>query len=760
MNRLMKRIILILLAVVMYHGVSAQNVVTDSLGFDKAAALSPAELLKGKMSGVRVSSSDGKCLSPLSVSIRGVNTLRGDNSPLYVIDGTLVNASILQNRNAFWCFENSPATDAFNNLFNLSAYDIESIEVIKDMSAAAIYGSKGANGVVKINTVKGNGINWNSDFGVADVRGGGFMHNHNVRVGGKVGASTDYNVSASFRQMNNVIQADSDDMLTLRANLAARPGKVLEYGTNILLSMGGAKGGDRDAVDFEDNADRYAATVSAYLNLNFTPWLSWRNNGGFDFRSIRRNLWYGSSTDFGAQYNGVVSVLATMGMAYNFTSSLTFDKCFADIHRLTAEAGVEVSGDDNDYSTLAGNDFPSHSLKGGGLALMNGEKKLHKYDMSWFHFAAFGRMTYDLNGCAGVQAVLHADNTRRYTDGKFMLYPAGSAYVDMQRIFFPESSAVSALRIEGGWGIAGKETALPYGFASNYIHAGYLDTDVVSEPYFEMVPYLVSQEWNAGIRASFLNDRIGLSLKYYDKLTSDRLDIYQFGVKEKKYWSPAARRNALSRTSDLSNRGVELDVYADVLRSKLWDVRLYANATYNHNRVLDLDYYDGFGSLQSPDGSFVTANLLGATVSSIIGYDVTAEGDYVDRNADGKINAADQHIIGSMLPEYYGGAGVNVRCGNFTLDVLADYAVGFDILDTGLLVKEGLKKVTSRYISRGDFFRLARVSLRYDIPVKWKWIKGLAVNVSGYNLLNESVYDGGETDPMAKSLLAGFNVRF
>ena len=49
MNRLMKRIILILLAVVMYHGVSAQNVVTDSLGFDKAAALSPAELLKGKM---------------------------------------------------------------------------------------------------------------------------------------------------------------------------------------------------------------------------------------------------------------------------------------------------------------------------------------------------------------------------------------------------------------------------------------------------------------------------------------------------------------------------------------------------------------------------------------------------------------------------------------------------------------------------------------------------------------------------------------
>lgn len=112
-------------------------------------------LIQGRIAGVSVRANGAEPGSPLSIRIRGANSLRGDNEPLYVIDGIIVNSSTedaadpLQGGSSF--------LSAQNGLTGLNPQDIESIEILKDASATAIYGSRGANGVILITTKQGTG---------------------------------------------------------------------------------------------------------------------------------------------------------------------------------------------------------------------------------------------------------------------------------------------------------------------------------------------------------------------------------------------------------------------------------------------------------------------------------------------------------------------------------------------------------------------------------------------------------------------------
>ena len=81
---------------------SAQSVVKDTLSFAAAVAQNPAEVLKGRVSGVRVSLQDGSLNGAINTNIRGYNALRGDAQPLWVVNGVLLTNGLSQNLNAFW----------------------------------------------------------------------------------------------------------------------------------------------------------------------------------------------------------------------------------------------------------------------------------------------------------------------------------------------------------------------------------------------------------------------------------------------------------------------------------------------------------------------------------------------------------------------------------------------------------------------------------------------------------------------------------
>ncbi|WP_423129384.1 SusC/RagA family TonB-linked outer membrane protein [Gaoshiqia sp. Z1-71] len=115
----------------------------------KAAAVSSfTESLAGRMAGVQVSASDGQPGSEMNIVIRGVSSLTQSNTPLYVIDGFPVE---------------NPST------VSLNPEEIESLTVLKDASSTAIYGSRGANGVILIQTKRGKAgkqvINFSSSMG-------------------------------------------------------------------------------------------------------------------------------------------------------------------------------------------------------------------------------------------------------------------------------------------------------------------------------------------------------------------------------------------------------------------------------------------------------------------------------------------------------------------------------------------------------------------------------------------------------------------
>ncbi|GAA0562528.1 SusC/RagA family TonB-linked outer membrane protein [Chitinophaga japonensis] len=139
----------------------------------KSAVSSLEQGLQGRLAGVAVSQNDAAPGGGISVQVRGTSTLLGSSEPLYVIDGVPVaNARASINQMGAQEPNHNMMTNT-NVLSTISPADIESIEVLKDASATAIYGSRGANGVVLITTKKGKAgrgkITLHTSQGIASV---------------------------------------------------------------------------------------------------------------------------------------------------------------------------------------------------------------------------------------------------------------------------------------------------------------------------------------------------------------------------------------------------------------------------------------------------------------------------------------------------------------------------------------------------------------------------------------------------------------
>lgn len=122
------------------------------------------QALIGQMAGVQVKQTTGGVGKPFSINIRGTGSIGAQNEPLYVIDGFPISS---EGSNSAGNFDNGSPLD------NLNPNDIETIQVLKDAAAAAIYGSRASNGVVLITTKKGkrgkNQITFNTYTGITSV---------------------------------------------------------------------------------------------------------------------------------------------------------------------------------------------------------------------------------------------------------------------------------------------------------------------------------------------------------------------------------------------------------------------------------------------------------------------------------------------------------------------------------------------------------------------------------------------------------------
>ncbi len=121
--------------------------------FNKGMIASPEQMLQGRTAGVNVTSNSGEPGGAVNITIRGTSSVRSNNNPLYVVDGVPLYGGGMTGTG----ISVEGSTTARNPLSFINPNDIENISILKDASSAAIYGARGANGVVLITTKSGKG---------------------------------------------------------------------------------------------------------------------------------------------------------------------------------------------------------------------------------------------------------------------------------------------------------------------------------------------------------------------------------------------------------------------------------------------------------------------------------------------------------------------------------------------------------------------------------------------------------------------------
>lgn len=232
---------------------------------------SPDQILGGRISGVNIANRSGDPGAPIDVRIRGVGTT-GTNQPLWVIDGV----PIVQTTNLT---VNTASSTETNPLAGINSSDIESIDVLKDASASAIYGARAANGVIIVTTRRGKegktSLTYDGFYGVQSVPKSrrldllnvseyialqselgrdlsafsgkpyvdwqdlifqnGPVNSHNLTISGG-SAKSNFSVGAGYLDNVGVELGQHFKRLSLKVNSDLSVGKYLRFGESILLS--------------------------------------------------------------------------------------------------------------------------------------------------------------------------------------------------------------------------------------------------------------------------------------------------------------------------------------------------------------------------------------------------------------------------------------------------------------------------------------------------------------------------------------------
>jgi TonB-linked SusC/RagA family outer membrane protein len=192
------------------------------------------QALQGRAAGVFVESESGRVGEGIKVRIRGAGSLTASNEPLYVIDGIPINTSNLNSA------QNGTTSSNGSALASINFNDIESFEILKDASAAAIYGSRAANGVVLITTKRG--------------KAGKTSINANVQYG----FNSPTNAERGFLNAEEYVSYFRE---------AATNGAIFDYNRN---------GNPDDYLSEQEAIDDYVGYVEGRFN-NFDGHTNWRN---------------------------------------------------------------------------------------------------------------------------------------------------------------------------------------------------------------------------------------------------------------------------------------------------------------------------------------------------------------------------------------------------------------------------------------------------------------------------------------------------
>lgn len=800
---------------------------------------STEQMLQGKIAGLSVVQSSGSPEAGSTLRLRGGTSLSASNGPLIVVDGI--------------------AGVDFNSV---QPSEIVSIDVLKDASAAAIYGSRGANGVVIVTTnrqgsdVEKRTMQYNGYVAFASVakqldmlsanQWRGYVRENNLGGALDYGADTNWqkellrtavthshNVNFSTTRKNNGFRAsityNSNEGVIKRNNMERLAGSFsgFQYGLNGHLRM---------EAGVNANFDKWNPIDSRIFEreLNLNPTFPVRNSDG-SFAQLNgtntenpvelntnrtqdnkrhRFLGYGKVeleiiSGLKATANGSYEFQHTTGGLFKPTYAqmegqsekgwaqrtyaeytnrqieayLSYDKTFAEEHHLNAMAGYSFLDNINEGFGATRSGFETNAFGYNNLAAGTDYRQtdVYSYKSKTKLISFFGRVNYNYAGRYMFTATVRRDGSSVFgANHKWGTFPSASLAWRVSDEKFMEStrSWLDNLKLRVGYGVTGNQSGVSayksiavlsasgasyYDSASqtwknSYVQAQNVNPDLKWES---------TAQWNVGLDFGFIN-RIHGTLEWYHKKTSDLLWTYPVPQ------PPYIVGTMLANVGTMVNRGVELTLGANILRTKDFTLDANASLSYNHQEITKLSNstYQAVG-LQA--GSLHNIRGLSNTYSQVIkeGYPagtfwgpkctgIDDDGKYIlDKGEDGN-----GYYLGSAMPKWNLGLSLSATYKDFDLSVAGYGMFGHKILNATRMqlfdasrlpaqntlddfITSGVKDnptYSDYFIENGNFFRLQSVTLGYTIPKTKRFgFERIRLYVTGENLFCITGYKG--TDP-------------
>ena len=428
----------------------------------------------------------------------------------------------------------------------------------------------------------------------------------------------------------------------------------------------------------------------------------------------------------------------------------------------------------------------------------------------------FGRVNYSYAGRYIVSATIRRDGSSKFgADNKWGTFPSVSAAWRLIDEAFMESlkSTVDELKIRVGYGKSGNQSGLdPYQSLSLYGSSGlYFDNGAwhtaygVSQNPNPNLRWETTSMFNIGVDFSLFKSRINGTIEYYDKLTEDLLYNYAVPV------PPYMYSTIMANVGSMSNKGIELTLSGDVIRTNDLRWTISVNAAHNENEITKLSNSEfttssiKVGNAWVRGGSANTTHIVqeGYQVGQFYGpecFGIDENGQYIINDmVDGipGFTIGDYTYIGKAQPKLTYGINSSTTYKNFEFSFFIRGVYGNDVLNFSKMsyanlqwlpganvlasaLTMGLKQspfYNSYYIEKGSFARLDNLTLGYTlIPKDMMGVSRIRFYGTAHNLMTITKYkgvdpevsmsgldpgvEGREYYPKTKTFILGINVTF
>jgi len=730
---------------------------------------SGVQAMQGQVAGVDIQSTGGRPGQAPTIRIRGRRSISASNDPLFVIDGI-------------------PQTSGTDAISDINPQDIQSMEILKDAAATAIYGSRGANGVVIITTKRGTSgrtvVTYDGYYGVTSpitnidmmnaqeymamrresqrngwngtikadedvfapeqleaIKNGidtdwldlvlknGWQTNHQIGVRGGT-AKTQFNFSVGLYDELGIIENMDYKRVSGRLNLDHEISKIFKTGVSFTVSnsiqnwgssatMGEALGNIPLGVPYnEDGTPRFLPTndgirtnplneilpgayvderkvtrifAPVYLSANLMKDLKFTSTFGPDIRYYQRGQFRSSLTNDNRGGPADAQIENFSDVGYTLENLLNYNKGLGNSNLgITLLQSIQHLRSESHRTDVANLPYESQLFYNLGTAEVKGVvgSRLTEWSLASF----MGRASYEIGGKYMIQATLRADGSSRLSGNKWRYFPGISAGWQIGEDLFSDINWLNSLKLRASYGEVGNTSVNPYQTAGRLARTVYsfgganaygFGLNEIPNPDLN---WEVSKTFDVGLDYDFLNGRFSGSIDFYRTSTEDILLARNLPP-------TSGYTSVLQNIGSTQTSGIELGLSAALVQNPdgfNWD--LDWNIASYKEKITALALRDENGNaiddignrwfIGQPIRVFFDYRKIGIYQANEVEEAATREAKVPgeikldDTDGNGIISANDRVILGTDVPDFFGGLNNTFRYKNLSLSAFIYYRVG------------------------------------------------------------------------------------